>query len=118
MRFLTLYTPAQPPSGPPSAEHMQQMGALMERMMKTGALVMTGGVLSSATGAKVKLARGAYDIALGPFSGGSVLMGAAGWAILDAPTREAVIEMVKEFLAVAGDGTSELIQLMEGPPPS
>jgi len=48
---------------------------------------------------------------------GSSLMPAAGYALLRANTREELVEHVKAFLAVAGDGTSEVIQVMDGPPP-
>jgi hypothetical protein len=44
-------------------------------------------------------------------------MPAAGYALLRADTREELVEHVKSFLAIAGDGTSEIIQVMDGPPP-
>src|SRR5262249_51946999 len=53
MQFLSLYTPAKAPSGPPSAEHMAEMMKLMEKMTKAGVLVTTGGILSRQTGMKV-----------------------------------------------------------------
>jgi hypothetical protein len=116
MQFLTLYTPAKPPSGPPSAEHMAQMGKLMEDMFKAGVLVATGGVLSRSTGMKITLNGGAFSVENGPVAGSS-LMPAAGYAILRAASREELAEHIKTFLRVAGDGTSEVIQIMDGPPP-
>jgi hypothetical protein len=44
-------------------------------------------------------------------------MPAAGYALLRANTREELVKHVKAFLEVAGDGTSEVIQVMDGPPP-
>ncbi len=43
---------------------------------------------------------------------------ATGYAILEAPSREALIADVKDFLGLAGDGVSEIIEISEaGPPP-
>jgi hypothetical protein len=44
-------------------------------------------------------------------------MPAAGYALPRASTREELVKHVKAFLEVAGDGTSEVIQVMDGPPP-
>jgi hypothetical protein len=117
MQFLTLYTPAVPPSGPPSAEHMATMGKLMEDMTKAGVLVTTGGIASRNTGMKVTRKNGDYIVEHGSVAGSS-LMPAAGYAVLRANTREELVKHVKAFLEVAGDGTSEVIQVMDGPPPT
>lgn len=116
MQFLSLYTPSTPPSGPPSAEHMAAMMKLMEDMSKTGALIGTGGILSRDTGAKIARQNGKVTVEHGPVPN-STLMPAAGWALLRANTREELVASVQKFLEVAGDGTCELIQIMDGPPP-
>jgi hypothetical protein len=116
MQFLTLYTPAVAQRGPPSAEHMASMGKLMEEMTRAGVLVATGGILSRATAMKVVRRNGGVEVTDGPVAGSS-LMPAAGYAILRAGTREELVAHVKRFLEVAGDGTSEVIQVMDGPPP-
>jgi hypothetical protein len=117
MQFLTLYTPAVAPSGPPSAEHMAKMGKLMEEMMKAGVLVTTGGILSRQTGMKVALRNGKFTVEDGPVPGSS-LMPAAGYALLRAKNREELATHIRTFLEIAGDGTSEIIQVMDGPPPN
>jgi hypothetical protein len=116
MQFLTLYTPAVPPSGPPSAEHMAKMGKLMEDMTNAGVLMTTGGIMSRTTGMKVVRKNGDYIVTNGPVAGSS-LMPAAGYALLRASTREELVKHVKTFLEIAGDGSSEIIQVMDGPPP-
>ena len=116
MQFLTLYTPAVPPSGPPSAEHMAQMMKLMEEMGRAGVLVATGGILSRQTGMKVVRKNGSFTVEDGPVAGSS-LMPAAGYALLRANSREEIVKHIKTFLQAAGDGTSEVIQVMDGPPP-
>jgi hypothetical protein len=116
MQFLSLYTPAVPPSGRPSAEHMTEMGKLMENMTKAGVLIATGGILSRNTGIKITYRQGKFYVEDGPIVGSS-LMPAAGYALLRTNSREDLVKHVKAFLEVAGDGTSEVIQVLDGPPP-
>jgi len=117
VQFLTLYTPAVAPSGPPDAEHMAKMGKLMEDMFKAGVLVATGGIMSRNTGLKITSRNGAFTVEDGPVAGSS-LMPAAGYALLRASSRVELVKHIKTFLEVAGDGTSEVIQVMDGPPNS
>ena len=112
MQFLSLYTPAVPSSGPPSPEHMAQMGKLMDEMMKKGVLVTTGGILSRKTGMKVVRQNGQVTSADGPVTGSS-LMPAAGYALMRAGSREELAGHIKTFLDIAGDGTCEIIQVMD-----
>src|ERR1700761_9634 len=107
MLFLSLYTPSTKPSGPPSAEKMAEMGALIEKFMKEGTLVQTGPLGKSGPGGlKVRLVKGDLTVTHGPFTD-SVLMGAAGFALLRVNSKEDVVQKTKEFLEVAGDGESE-----------
>jgi hypothetical protein len=117
MQFLTLYTPAQAPQGPPDPEHMARMGKYMQEMLAAGVLVTTGGIKSRATGMKVSCSKGKFVVEDGPVAGSS-LMPAAGYALLRAASREELVGHVKRFLQMAGDGTSEVIEVIEGPPPS
>jgi hypothetical protein len=50
----------------------------------------------------------------GPFTESKEVVG--GLAILQANSKEEAIELVKEFLDVAGDGECELRQLYDGEP--
>lgn len=116
MQFLTLYTPAAAPiKGPPDPEHMAKMGRLMEDMFKAGVLVATGGIMSRNTGMKVTRRSGTVTVEDGPVTGSS-LMPAAGYALLRANTREELVNHIRSFLEIAGDGTSEVIQVMDAPP--
>ncbi len=115
MQFLSLYTPAKAPSGPPSAEHMAEMGRLMDEMTRAGVLVATGGILSRQTGLKITRNNGSFTVEHGPIKESS-LMPAAGYALMRADSREGLVEHIKKFLAIAGDGTTEIIEVM-GPPP-
>ena len=114
MRFLSLYTPSTPMVTPPSPEMMEKMGKLMETETRAGHLIATGGLAKRETGGlTVALRNGKYDVVAGPET---PWMRAGGYAILEAKSREDVIKQVKDFLAVAGDGVSEVIQIADMPP--
>lgn len=112
-RYLALFTPATPMSAPPDPAHMAKMGKYMEESMKSGKLVATGALKKREVDGFVVRAEG------GKFSVDATnnpdWMGANGWAILQADSREAVIEDVKEFLGLVGDGRSEVIELFQPP---
>jgi len=116
MLFLSLYTPAVKQSGPPAPEHLAKLGAMIDKSMKDGSLLFTGPLGKSGPGgAKVRLVKGDVSVTHGPFTD-SVLMGASGFALLRAESREAAIRQIEEFLAAAGDGECELLQVLDGPP--
>ncbi len=117
MQFFSLYTPAVASKGPPAPEHMAKMGKLMEDMTKAGVLVTTGGILSRTTGMKISRRNGAFGVEDGPVAGSS-LMPAAGYALMRANSRDELVKHIKTFLEIAGDGTCEIIQVMDGPPPN
>lgn len=115
MLFLSLFTPAVTPSGPPSPEHMAEMGRLVETMSQAGVLVATGGIKSRSTGMKVALRQEQVTVEDGPVAGSS-LMPAAGYALLRASSREELARHVQRFLQVVGGGTCEIIEVMEPVP--
>lgn len=115
MRFLTLYTPKQASAGQPSAEHLAAMGQLIGEMLENGTLVATGALLRREQHAlRVKLNNGQLLVEEG-VAAASDWMGANGFAVMNAASREQLVEGIHRFLATAGDGTSEAIQLMDGP---
>jgi len=113
MRFLSIYKCAER-GVPPSQEEMARMGKLVEDGMKAGTLLATEGCLPSALGARVRLSGGKLSVTDGPFTEAKEVVG--GFAILKANSREEAVEMVKDFLQVAGDGECELRQLYEAGP--
>ncbi|MEA2632210.1 MAG: hypothetical protein QOE66_2429 [Chloroflexota bacterium] len=110
MRFF-MYTLGDEnvPVPPPTPELMAEMGAFMEEATKSGALVNTGGFAPSALGAKVSLTDGTFSVTDGPFSEAKELIG--GWAIVDAPSKEAAIDYAKRFLKIVGGGESYIRQV-------
>ena len=110
MRFLTIYKAVEK-DAPTSPEEMAAMGKLIEKMSKAGVLIATEGCQPSARGARVRLSKGKVTVTDGPFTESKELI--AGFAIIQAKSKEEAIELCKEFLEVAGDGESEIRQLHE-----
>jgi len=113
MRFVSIYK-SRETGTMPSPEEMARMGKLIEDGMKKGYLLGTEGCLPSAKGARVRLANGKVSVTDGPFTEAKEVVG--GFAILKADSREAAVELAKEFLQVAGDGECELRELYEAGP--
>ena len=112
MRFLSIYKTVERHT-PPSIEHVEKMGKLIEESMKAGVLLATEGCLPSALGARVRLSNGKITVTDGPFIESKELIG--GFAILEASSKAEAIELTKTFLDVAGDGECEIRQLFTAP---
>jgi hypothetical protein len=112
MKFLSMYKTVER-GGPPSEDEICKMGKLIEEGMRAGTLLAAEGCLPSATGARVRVSNGKFTVTDGPFSEAQEVVG--GLAILQANSKEHAIELVKNFLTVAGDGECELRQLFEAP---
>ena len=115
MKFLSIYKPASNAGGPPSKEHMAEMGKLIEETMKSGLLVSTGGLLPLSKGGAVVRRSGGEITVIDAPTGENI----SGFAVLEAKSRDEAIEMLRRFLKIAGDGESELRPMLEpGPPPA
>ncbi len=113
MKFLSIYT-SDPKTActPPTAEHMAEMGKLVEESRKSGVLVSTGMFLSDPNGGAC-VRRSGVEIAVstkpGPLADAASRR--AGFAVLEVKSREKAIEVARNFLQIAGDGECELCQL-------
>jgi len=107
MHFLSIFTGAQAPGGPPSQQHMDEMNALMEKMSKSGNLIFAGGIAPSDQGFKISQSNGASKTTDGPFT--DVFAKGTGFALMKANSKEELIPLMKEFLKVAGDGECEVM---------
>ena len=114
MRFLSIYKTVER-NTPPSQEHMDQMGRLIEDTMRSGHLVSTEGCLPSALGMRVRLSDGKFSVTDGPFTEAKELVG--GFAILNAGSKQEALDLVRRFLNVVGEGECEIRQLYEGDGP-
>ena len=111
MRFLSIYKAAER-NEPPSPEHIAAMGQLIEEMTKSGHLIATEGCLPSVKGARVRRSGSRVSVTDGPFTESKELI--AGFAILEASSKEEAIALTKTFLEVAGNGECEIRQIYTG----
>lgn len=115
MRFLTLYTPANPQKGPPSPESMAKMSTFMEASAKSGVLIATGSVIPSpANRRRMALANGKFEVQA-PTTLAPGHRDTGGWAILNVSSPEHLQEVARQFLEVAGDGEVEILEIMQVP---
>jgi hypothetical protein len=82
-------------SGPPAAL-MEAMGKFVEKSLKDGTLVDTGGLMPSKDGVRVRLADGKITVTDGPFAETKEVIG--GWAILQADSKAEVVRIATEFM--------------------
>jgi len=113
MRFISIFT-HEPIGRPPTEAEMAAMGKLIEDAMRKGWLLSTEGVSFGTTGVRVqKGVDGNVTVTDGPFAEAKEVIG--GYALLKASSKEEVVELTRQFLAVAGQGTCEIYQLYEMP---
>ena len=113
MRFMMLYKPGSESDAPPTQEELAAMGQFIEKMAKSGVLIATDGLQPSSKGARVRISDGKFTVVDGPFTETKELI--AGYAIVQARSKQEAIELAKQFLEVVGEGESE-IRLMHDVP--
>jgi hypothetical protein len=108
MRYMTLWRPAKVVY-PPSEKLQAEMGAFISELMKSGKLVDTNGWDPRSPCVVMKRAGDSVTITDGPYTEAKEMIG--GYAILEAKSKEEVLELTRRFVAIAGDGTSEIREL-------
>jgi hypothetical protein len=110
MRFLSIYR-AKETGLPPTPEMMDQMNGFVQEMLASGKLLATEGCLPSAFGARVRRDGERVTVTDGPFAEAKEVV--AGFALLQADSRDEAVELTRRFLAIAGDGECEVRQVAE-----
>jgi hypothetical protein len=113
MKYLTFirHSESYRQSGPPAAL-MEAMGKFVEKSLKDGILVDTGGLQPSKDGARVRLANGKITVTDGPFTESKEVIG--GWAILKTDSMAEAVRVATEFMELhqkywpGFDGESEV----------
>ena len=113
MRFLCIYKPTKPEGLAPTEQQMAEMGKFIGESVKAGILLAAEGCLPSAMGARVRLANGNFRVTDGPFTESKELI--AGFALIQAGSKDEAVEFTKKFLKLAGDGESEIRQVHDTP---
>ncbi|HVP61324.1 MAG TPA: YciI family protein [Myxococcaceae bacterium] len=97
MKYLTFIRSSESyRQSPPPRALMEAMGKFVERSLKDGTLVDTGGLLPSKEGVRIRLANGKITVTDGPFSEAKEVIG--GWAILKANSKAEVLRIATEFM--------------------
>jgi hypothetical protein len=103
--------------GPPPKALMDAIGQLGAEATKAGAMVSTGGLLPSAMGARVRLAKGKVTATDGPFTETKEVLG--GFAVYDVKSKHEALEWTKRFMELhkehwpGWEGESEIRQMFE-----
>jgi hypothetical protein len=116
MKFLMTYA-QKPDAPPPTPAQMAAIGAFTEKNVKSGVVIMTGGLVRPSRGIQISAEGGKISVTDGPFAETKELID--GFALIQVGSKEEAIAVASEFLGVAGDGTGEILQVFDpgGPPP-
>ncbi len=101
MRFLSMIRIDEKTGQKPSQRLMDEMGKLMDEMIREGSLISTAGLRPTNEGVRLRSNHGKLSITEGPFTESKEVIG--GYAILEAKSKEDAIELTKRFLKVHGD---------------
>jgi hypothetical protein len=112
MRYMTLWRPSRT-ANPPTPKLYEEMGAFIAETTKSGQLVLAGGWDPSGPCTTVKKSSGKLTVTDGPFTEAKELVG--GFALLEVRSKEEALEIARRFVAIAGDGTSEIRELPTEP---
>jgi hypothetical protein len=114
MRFALLYRSGKPETNePPEPEEMQAVNKLMQEMAQAGVLLGGEGFEPSAKGARIRITSGQFTVNDGPFTDRNGLID--GYALVNVKSKAEALEWSRRFLAVVGQGESEVRQLREMP---
>ena len=122
MRFMSIVK--GPDAGvPPSQELMEAIDKLAQDMVQRGVMVDMGGLLPTATGARIRLSGGKLTVTDGPFTEAKEVVG--GYAIVKADSKAEAVEMGRRFMQLHADilGSDaqlelEIRQMFDEPPPA
>ena len=95
MRFMMIVKAAEN-SGPPPKGLMDAIAKLGEEATKSGEMIESGGLASTATGARVRLSGGKLSVTDGPFTEAKEVFG--GYAVFELNSRKEAVERALHFM--------------------
>src|SRR4051812_35989836 len=115
MRFMLMFKSDAPttPGASPCKQNIPEMAQLIEELSRAGVIVWTEGLRPSDSGAKIRFDKGKLAVTDGPFAEAKEMV--AGVAVVDVPSKSHAIELAKRFLTIAGEGTSEILEIFTPP---
>jgi hypothetical protein len=95
MRFMMIVKAAEN-SGPPPKAMIDAMAKIAEEATKSGEMIESGGLASTATGARVRLSGGKLTVTDGPFTEAKEVFG--GYAIFELKSKKEAVERAVAFM--------------------
>jgi hypothetical protein len=95
MRFMMIVKSAEN-SGPPPKAMTDAMAKIAEEATKAGEMIESGGLASTATGARVQLSGGKLTVTDGPFTEAKEVFG--GYAIFELKSKKEAVERAVAFM--------------------
>jgi hypothetical protein len=95
MRFMMIVKSAER-SGPPPKALMDAIAKLAEEATKAGQMIESGGLASTATGARVRLSGGKVTVTDGPFTEAKEVFG--GYAVFELKSKKEAVEAAVGFM--------------------
>ena len=97
MRFMMIVKSAEN-AGPPPKALMDAMEKMAAEATKAGKMIESGGLASTATGARVRLSGGKVTVTDGPFTEAKEVFG--GYAVFELKSKKEAIEAAVAFMEV------------------
>ena len=111
MKFL-MVTKSIPGAPPPSPEQMAELGRFTAEMVKSGVVLLTGGLIRPSTGIQIRNAGGKISVTDGPYAETKELID--GFAIVEAKSKEDAIAHATRFMSIVGEAEGEILRIYSG----
>jgi len=108
MKFLMI-TKSIPGAPPPTPDQMMELGRFTEEMIKSGVVLLTGGLIRPSTGMQIRSAGGKISVTDGPYAETKELID--GFAIVEARSKEDAIAHATRFMKIVGDAEGEILRI-------
>src|SRR5579872_1672010 len=95
MRFMMIVKHAENQGLPPK-QLMDEIAKLAQQEAKAGTMLGSGGLCSTATGARVRLSAGKVTVTDGPFTEAKEIIG--GYAQFEMNSKQAAVESAVQFM--------------------
>jgi hypothetical protein len=116
MRFMMIVKHKEGLGFPPK-ELIDAIGKMSEEAAKSGALLGSGGLAHTATGARVRVSGGKVSVSDGPFTEAKEIIG--GYALFELKSKEEAVEGAVQFMELhrkhwpEWEGETEVRQMMD-----
>ena len=110
MKFLMTYA-GNPNKPPPTPAELEKIGKFTQDGLKSGVVLMTGGLVRPSTGTRVRMSSGKFSVTDAPLPEAKELID--GFALIQVNSQEEAVAIARSFMEVAGDGEGEILQVFD-----